>query len=568
MNIRDDLYKGQAHSGTLGSFRSAVEEFLGSKVKNSFLLNGPWGVGKTAAIKSLMGETAIQERVKVYSYVSLAGVRELANERSLFLAGIERWDKHRIKEWQDRVEPLGRVVSALAKFFNRGEAVTASVDALMSFGTALFADSLVVLDDIERKHSDLKMEEVVGLIARLSQHKGCRVMVIWNEGELDPDDVKILLKAREKAFDTHFYYSPEVKEAVERVVPSGSNRDRIIRILTPVRVNNLRIIQKTDETLNRIGNELANIGEVSEPVRNSILDNVVRICVFFWCSGHDVTDNRLEGRFSTLMRRNIEKGRTSIQFQSAKEENPLEDMILATSFEKTQVDKVILAFLKTGLLDMKTLNSAAISEQEQQGDPVARAWRDRFEKEMSSSFKPFTAQLLDDAQDLLEKRFGRIGIQTIQMAAIALLRGGRESSVDELEQRWAKNLPIPADGNIGDAASYVHDEEAKRILRDRAAEARKPNPNKGLVNLILAGQLSDGPFLGEPFTNANWLKKELEAVESDHLVDVLTNFYRRLPLAADGTQTQFGKALDAAFDDIGKTSDLNSTRVGRIRRQD
>jgi hypothetical protein len=86
------------------------------------------------------------------------------------------------------------------------------------------------------------------------------------------------------------------------------------------------------------------------------------------------------------------------------------------------------------------------------------------------------------------------------------------------------------------------------------------------VNLILAGKLSYDPFVSAPFTDPIWLKKELEAADSDELIDTLATFYRRLPRAAGGTHTPFGNALDEALDALAQTSELNRLRVERIRR--
>jgi len=72
MATKRDVFTSCAQSEALKSLKRAVEEFLSSGVQSSFLLNGPWGVGKTAAIRSLMDHTELQGQLKAYSYVSLA----------------------------------------------------------------------------------------------------------------------------------------------------------------------------------------------------------------------------------------------------------------------------------------------------------------------------------------------------------------------------------------------------------------------------------------------------------------------------------------------------------------
>jgi hypothetical protein len=270
----------------------------------------------------------------------------------------------------------------------------------------------------------------------------------------------------------HFFYSPEVPEAVATVVKEGPVRGRLVRILTPVKINNLCVIQKIEWMLERVADHLASIEDVSEAVQEAILDNVARLCVFYWCSGHEVTEDRLIGSFSTLMIRDIEGRRAQHDPSPVGKKNPLEEMILATSFESTEADKVILGFLQNGRIDEKALEAAVSSEQKQYGNPRAREWKNRFEKEMRASFKPFTKELLDEAETLIKDHFELLGIQTIQTLAFALTKGGRDCDRDALEVRWARNLQIPADGNIGDAPNHVYSLQAKQILRERAAEAQ------------------------------------------------------------------------------------------------
>ena len=270
------------------------------------------------------------------------------------------------------------------------------------------------------------------------------------------------------------------------------------------------------------------------------------------------------------MIRDIEGRRSQHDRSPVGKKNPLEEMILATSFESTEADKVMLGFLQNGRIQEKVLEEAVSSEQKQYGNPRAREWKNRFEKEMRASFNPFTKELLDEAEALIKDHFDLLGIQTIQTLAFALTKGGRDCDRDALEARWARNLQIPADGKIGDAPNHVYGLQAKQILRERAAEARRPDASKGLLNLILANRLIDDPFLGKPFTDPAWLRKELEGTSADDLTDVLRRFYNVIPRLTtpdpEGRES-FAKALDEALDVIAQTSELNRVRVEAIRRQ-
>ena len=57
-------------------------------------------------------------------------------------------------------------------------------------------ESLVCIDDLERRGSDLSMRDVLGLVSRLVEQKQCKVVLLLNDKEKGLDDYE---KYREKS---------------------------------------------------------------------------------------------------------------------------------------------------------------------------------------------------------------------------------------------------------------------------------------------------------------------------------------------------------------------------------
>lgn len=83
MKIRYDLWTNPTVA--LQELSDILLELVDSDSWNTLLLKGNWGVGKTSATRSLMESTIMQDKVKTFSYISLAGVASVTDEATLFV---------------------------------------------------------------------------------------------------------------------------------------------------------------------------------------------------------------------------------------------------------------------------------------------------------------------------------------------------------------------------------------------------------------------------------------------------------------------------------------------------
>jgi Cdc6-like AAA superfamily ATPase len=62
--------------------QKVIEEFIDTSTPEVLAITGPWGVGKTYAIRALVARYKGKHSLKRYTYVSLCGAQSLASVRT------------------------------------------------------------------------------------------------------------------------------------------------------------------------------------------------------------------------------------------------------------------------------------------------------------------------------------------------------------------------------------------------------------------------------------------------------------------------------------------------------
>ena len=167
-------------------------------------LTGEWGIGKTHLWKNFRDKNREVFSGKKYAYISLFGLDSL---ESLKLAIATEVQTDAANDSPLNVD-VSKHVKKLFGVFGGGN-ITASGD--MRFGInignklitniimAHLKDTLVCLDDIERKSDSLPMSEIMGLVNYLKNERNCQIIMILHDAESEDRDY--FDKHKEKVFD-------------------------------------------------------------------------------------------------------------------------------------------------------------------------------------------------------------------------------------------------------------------------------------------------------------------------------------------------------------------------------
>ncbi|MDN5665310.1 MAG: KAP family NTPase [Psychrobacter sp.] len=179
-------------------------DLIGEESSFAIALTGEWGIGKTHLWKNFRDKNREVFSGKKYAYISLFGLDSL---ESLKLAIATEVQTDAANDSPLNVD-VSKHVKKLFGFVGGGN-ITASGD--MRFGInignklitniimAHLKDTLVCLDDIERKSDSLSMSETMGLVNYLKNERNCQIIMILHDAESEDRDY--FDKHKEKVFD-------------------------------------------------------------------------------------------------------------------------------------------------------------------------------------------------------------------------------------------------------------------------------------------------------------------------------------------------------------------------------
>ena len=220
-------------------------EFI--NVYKNILINGDWGVGKTEFIKQYVKE-------KDNVYVSLFGIKDI--------------ESIKINIYMQLNKILGFLKNVNKKIEGVNFGISIGSMSVPYFETDIVKKLekktkknklIIVIDDLERKSTNIPMEEILGLIEELNGIKGIYVIVISNEKEIgrtDKQDKEIYDSFKEKIIQKTFnvtgYSMQARKNIINNVLQKIDNIDDkedllvyIENFLNKHTVLNLRTIEKS-----------------------------------------------------------------------------------------------------------------------------------------------------------------------------------------------------------------------------------------------------------------------------------------------------------------------------------
>lgn len=238
---------------SLSKTKERLVRLLGQAENSVIALSGKWGTGKTHLWNEVKNASD-NEMVKKALYVSLFG-----------LSSIDQVKRKLIESSIPGVESHGGVFDSIKSLFNAG--VTAAsqhykaMAALKDLNVVLMApvvlrDKLIIIDDIERKHAKLGIDEVLGFIDDYSKQFRVRFLLVLNDDQLsaDGDQAKLWTTFREKVIDEEVRLSTSPEEAFSIAIKLTPSKyaQALEKAIVVCGLTNIRIVGKVLKTANQI----------------------------------------------------------------------------------------------------------------------------------------------------------------------------------------------------------------------------------------------------------------------------------------------------------------------------
>lgn len=233
--------------------KHSLRKFIETDVAEAVCLKGRWGVGKTFSWDTLVKESSEQKKVALpfYSYVSLFGLSSI--------------DELRQSIFENSDITNGGHVDLQIKLRNYGRSAIATANRLRQFGTVPYAenyitnlnggfraifseavkDTIVCIDDLERRGKNFSIADILGVISQLKEKKRCKILLIYNEDAICDEDKDSIQVHFEKVFDATLNFEPTAAECASIGLPGDENIHEQIRAnCVQLNIANIRIIKK------------------------------------------------------------------------------------------------------------------------------------------------------------------------------------------------------------------------------------------------------------------------------------------------------------------------------------
>ncbi|RUI43487.1 hypothetical protein IPC414_02655 [Pseudomonas aeruginosa] len=337
---------------TIDQCKDSLLNALSNQENKVVALTGKWGSGKTHLWKDIQGDTT-DDLVKAAAWVSLFGLGSVTDLKIKIAQALLPKVKDNKALGQRITEGWGgakKILKSLHPGFG------ALDDMALLIVPSLLRNKLIILDDIERKHDELSIDEVLGFIDDCVNSLGCRVLLILNDDKLK--DRELWDQFREKVIDQEFHLetSPGEAFAISQQIVKTKWVSELEAAIVACDITNIRVVCKIIRIANQL---LAAHDELSALVLNRVIPPIVLLSAIFYKSFSNgpsieyVLNYRAE---TTALKRILKQKYKQDDDDVDEEENTLyaqwDSLLDALGFKYSgDFELLLVSFLKSGLFD-------------------------------------------------------------------------------------------------------------------------------------------------------------------------------------------------------------------------
>ena len=263
-----------------------MQKFLADPEPEVLCIKGKWGTGKTHAWEDAVKQAISEKSIKKYAYVSLFGMNSSSDIMQSVFANTTDFS---VIDGDRRLPNFlgGGNVADISKKLKEGfgfVAEHATVPHIAGLGgvarallSNLVTNTIVCIDDFERKGTNVSVNEIMGAIAQLRDARDCKVVLILNEDTLDVNELAEFKRYSEKVINSSFQFDPAPAESAAIAFPNNDALSHDLReACIQLEITNIRVMQK-------IGRHARNLMELLKDVDPDITKNVIRsLVVITW----------------------------------------------------------------------------------------------------------------------------------------------------------------------------------------------------------------------------------------------------------------------------------------------
>ncbi|HQN64666.1 MAG TPA: hypothetical protein PLR90_03655 [Methylophilus sp.] len=391
-------------------------------------LKGKWGTGKTFlwdSVKKDLFSGEKKERQAVY--VSLFGAKTIDELKLRIIKNAYLKDNLIIEKI---TKTGGGFAKSAAKFFGID---FSPKETLLIWLSSFTNGKLIVIDDIERKHKSLDIDELLGFLDEYSETHNTRFLVLLNTDKLQ--DQKMWVTLHEKVIDAELVLNPSPSEAFKIVANKGcfNHLAEVEAALAILNVNNIRVIERVLKLVKQISSIVPEDGVHSS--------RWIPSTVLLAASQYHAVEN--PPPVSYILSFNSYAFFSKKEGEFSSEEIAWNSMLnkLGISYPDEYED-ILVNFFNTGLLDSDRLKSLFIKYKSESGREALKQKLNDFYDDVHWTPQKNKSELVDIANELYKdvNSFNHVDISFIvdeleNLGEIELSRSFLNSWLDSVDKR-------------------------------------------------------------------------------------------------------------------------------------
>lgn len=235
-------------------------------------LTGEWGIGKTHFWKSFYKKNHNKFKTNKYSYISLFGIDSL--ESFKYQIAINTHDTNKKTDNLLSIKKLFSYIKdkiTFPKIEVKGFTLAVTQTMINSIISNFIEDTVICIDDFERKSDKLDAREIMGLINFLKEEKKCKIIMILNEKK--SKESEIFAEYKEKVFD-YILNMDNNLSIIKSIIKNNEVIEIYERFYTTIKIKNLRFYMKVNKDYQSITTLNKKLSITSKKI---ILENILII---------------------------------------------------------------------------------------------------------------------------------------------------------------------------------------------------------------------------------------------------------------------------------------------------
>lgn len=411
--------------------KQQLVEILADSDNRVVAFKGRWGTGKTHLFREIMAAST-DPKLSGALTVSLFGLRSMSQIKLKLMQSALPSANKNADEWRLATQGFSAVKKVLVGV-NGG---FSAIDELALLAVPkILRGKVIVLDDIERKHPDLSIDEVLGFIDEFTQEYQARFVLVLNSDQLQ--DQELWTNLTEKVVDQEVRLNTTPSEAFEiaaRKTPTNF-APTIEKAVVTCGITNIRVIRKVIKTVNRVLRDRHDL-----PI--AVLERAVPSAVLLAATHYRGIEDgpTTEYILATGNRYTLDDDDETVV--GKKKSHAQWDLLLSELgiLACDQYDVLVVDLLKSGLADAVGLSAVIDRYIDEQALLEARQQAQQFLKILNWDYRQTNEGLLESAKSLAAIA-SRLDAATISAVAEQVSKLGGEHVAEGLIDAWLAAAP-------------------------------------------------------------------------------------------------------------------------------